>query len=88
MKKAYTKPELFCEDYELSTAIAGNCSAALHAAYTNQSNYTSCSYQIGFDFLFVKDNGECDTYINDGGSWAGDTICYQVPTAAEFAFSS
>lgn len=88
MKKAYSKPELFCEDYELSTAIAGNCTAALHAAYTNQSSYHSCSYQIGFDFLFVESSDVCDTYISDGESWAGETICYQALSDAAFAFSS
>lgn len=85
MKRAYTKPELFCEDYELSVSIAGNCTAGLSAFNVTQSDYLSCGYKMGRGIVFVTE-GVCTTFPS--GEGADGTFCYQVPNAASLAFSS
>lgn len=85
MKKAYVKPELFCEEYELSTAIAGNCTAGLGAYNVTQSDYNTCGYKMGFDVVFLY-KPYCDT-IPDGEGAEG-TLCYQHPNENSLAFSS
>lgn len=85
MKKAYTKPELFCEEYELSTAIAGNCSASLHAYNVTYASAQTCGYKMGPDTIFLAEP-YCDSIPDFEG--ADGTFCYQQPTPSSIMFSS
>lgn len=85
MKKVYTKPELFCEEYELSVSIAGNCGAGFGAYNVNTSDYKSCSYKMGPDKIFVTD-GVCDTIPGYEGE--NGTACYNTVVANNLVFSS
>lgn len=58
MKRAYIKPELFCEEYELSVDIAGNCSQRFSNTATHNDPET-CTYQMMGDTLFVDTNSKC-----------------------------
>lgn len=82
MKKAYVKPELFCEEYELTTAIAGNCGAEFNAFNVNTSDVKTCTYRMMDHFLFISANMACDEQPTD------DELCYQVASPAIMAFSS
>ena len=85
MKKTYVKPEAFCEEYMLSTSIAGNCSGVEHIyGQANLSDYKSCFYRIGLDYLFVSANSDCDTIP----AYDGDLVCYHDPVEASKVFSS
>lgn len=84
MKKTYVKPELFCEEYELSVAIAGNCGSQFSAFNVNTSDVYTCTYKDANEFLFVDTNSNCTEkpdYDNDG-------ICYVTATETTLAFSS
>lgn len=85
MKRAYTKPELFCEDYELSVSIAGNCGSEFPAYNVTQADYEHCGYKMGRGIVFITE-GVCTTFPS--GEGADGTFCYQVPNAATVAFSS
>ena len=85
MKKAYTKPELFCEEYELSASIAGNCGVGFGAYNVTTSDYKSCGYRMGRGIVFIA-TGVCTIFPS--GEGADGTFCYQVPNPAELAFSS
>ncbi len=73
MKKAYCKPELYYESYELSSNIAGNCATGLPVGEVNMSSYSSCAVNVGGgDFLFLNDGIGCTTVPSEG-----DSYCYQ-----------
>lgn len=58
MKRAYIKPELFCEEYELSIDIAGNCGQK----FSNMATHNDpeiCTYQMMGDTLFTDTNSKC-----------------------------
>lgn len=85
MKKAYVKPELFCEEYELSTAIAGNCGTGFSAFNVNSGDPYSCSYTIRNKTVFLNE-GICSIIPETDG--ADGTFCYQQPEDYSRAFSS
>lgn len=85
MKKVYTKPELFCEEYELSAAIAGNCSVGMGAYNVNSGDPYNCSYTMGTKKVFLT-TGICNRVPETDG--AEGTFCYQQPTPASLVFSS
>lgn len=87
-KKAYTKPELFCEEYELSTSIAANCTWVLHRAYTTATERGQCGYKMGTDTLFMEAPICNITPDFDGDDVGFGSVCYQVPTDGALAFSS
>lgn len=84
MKKTYVKPDLFCEEYELSVAIAGNCGSQFSAFNVNASNVYTCTYKDVDYFLFVNTNTNCTEYPE----YDDDMICYVTATETTLAFSS
>lgn len=79
MKKAYVKPQLFYEDFELSHNIA-NCSIAEDDTKT-QANYSdghTCTYDytlvIG-EVIFMEGNNKCGVPMD-----YADGYCYQTGT--------
>lgn len=84
MKKAYSKPELYYERYELSSNIAGNCATGLPVGDILQSYYTDCKVSVGGgDFLFLNEGMGCNTEPIEGNGY-----CYQSFALNEMLFSS
>lgn len=67
MKKAYVKPQLFYEDFELSHNIA-NCSASL-----NHGKNGDCHYEVAGNVTIFLENINC---TNSVGSVEG--YCYET----------
>lgn len=84
MKKVYTKPELFCEEYELSVSIAGNCGAQFSAFNVNTSSITTCTYRDVDEFIFIQANAACTEHP----AYDDDLLCYVTATEGSLAFSS
>lgn len=77
MKKAYVKPQVYFEDFRLSTSIAGGC--AWTASFAE-----NCP---------VKVPGTQETYITDNTCTftvpaTNDKFCYHVPMDNKNVFSS
>ena len=84
MKKAYSKPELYYERYELSSNIAGNCATGLPVNEIGPTDHMSCTVNVGVGMLFLQANSDCDTepIEKDFG------FCYEVYTASNMLWSS
>lgn len=78
MKKQYVKPELYFENFELSTSIA-TCTAIT----TLLSKETSCAYNDGVEVIFLVGNDNCQTTDDGTGKY-----CYDVPNGENTVFSS
>ena len=83
MKKAYKKPEIFFESFNLSSSIAAGCAEkAGHGEYI-------CPVETDFGTGPIKifADGEasgCDTYF----SGVEDSLCYHVPSESLNIFAS
>lgn len=78
MKKQYVKPELYFENFELSTSIA----ACANPTHTPSGG--TCSVDAGNGLkAFTSDMGECNYHPQDG-----DSGCYHQPTEATKLFNS
>lgn len=77
MKKQYVKPELYFENFELSTSIA-SCSPG----YKVNQAPGSCAHPIAGEKVFTS-NPPCETTPQDDGE-----ICYQNPQDGSRYFSS
>ena len=83
MKKAYVKPEVYFESFELSTSIATGCSAGYDHNNTNFGNPDQCALFFSGDRIF-NSSTVCDPKVEfDPGQF-----CYHVPTANDRVFSS
>ncbi len=82
MKKAYVKPQLYFDSFELSTSIATGCSAGYDHDNTNFGSPNNCNYFYGTDKVFLN-LISCD--IEDPGE---SMYCYHVPTPNDKVFSS
>ena len=74
-KKQYVKPELYFENFELSTSIAA-------CAYTDVtlSDGNQCAYETTGGTIFSTSPNPCAYEPNEGG------ICYDIPTANQNIF--
>lgn len=81
MKRIYTKPELFCEEYELSVAIAGDCGDMWTKSNFTQAKIDSCGYRLGDNILFSDSvNSMCTqkALIDvEGGGYCYNTVADQ-----------
>lgn len=81
MKRIYTKPELFCEEYELSVAIAGDCSEMWNKSYFTQAEIDSCGYRMGENILFSYSvNSTCtqkELIDKEGSGYCYNTVADQ-----------
>lgn len=84
MKKAYSKPELYYERYELSSNIAGNCATGLPVGEIGPANYQSCTVNVGVGKLFLDTAIGCDTEPSEKEIG----FCYEVYTATNMLWSS
>jgi len=86
MKKAYSKPRIIFDSFELSQSIAGACE------YITNAQKFVCAITVGDMFvddgskvnLFTVSIDACNTVSDDGEN----SICYDVPYADINCFSS
>ena len=83
MKKAYSKPELYYERYELSSNIAGNCATGLPVGEITQGSYTNCTVKVGDDSWMFTSEPNCNTEPSEDYGF-----CYEVYTATNMLWSS
>ncbi len=78
MKKTYSKPEIFFENFSLSQNIAGDCEEK-----TNTPSQGQCGLDFGPFVVFLDSVGSVCTgagRVEDmGGDGAYGQICYHVP---------
>lgn len=82
MKKTYVRPEVYFENFELSTNIATGCSAGYDHNNTNFGTPDQCALFFGNDRVFVA-APICDIPKDPQVDY-----CYHVPTANDSVFSS
>ncbi len=81
MKKTYSKPDIFYEDFSLSTNIAANCE--LHP-----TEFIGDTFIVDLGGVILLTNMEyCNYHIEDGKN-EFDNLCYHVPTDSYNIFSS
>lgn len=81
MKKSYSKPEIFFEDFSLSTSIAGSCDKIID----NATKYVCAYYDERHNkYVFTDDIGACTTKNEDGTNG----ICYHTPIDTSDLFNS
>lgn len=75
MKKAYSKPEIFFEDFTLTTNIAGTCEHK-----TDNPSMWQCSVNASGINVFLPDITGCEFVVGAaGGDGEFNSICYHVP---------
>ncbi len=82
MKKAYVKPQLYFDSFELNTSIATGCSAGYNHENTTFSNANSCVLKFGTDTVFLN------VAICSLTEFDENQFCYHVPTSNDKVFSS
>ena len=81
MKKHYEAPEIYFDDFSLSTSIAGSCTYIVN----NASKYTCAYHDVRQDkYVFTADIGACIT--KNEGEYNG--ICYHNPYDTTDLFNS
>lgn len=70
-KKTYSKPDIFFEDFSLSTNIAAGCEL-------KPEGFTDNCYVIYGRYRLFSDNGICNRIIEEGRN-EFDNLCYHVP---------
>ena len=79
MKKIYNKPNIFFEDFRLSSNIAGNCNIKTN---TQDDENTCGGYDDNGTILFASLKSCEYTQYQDFG------LCYHVPTGSSSVFVS
>lgn len=86
MKRIYTKPELFCEEYELSVAIAGDCGDMWNKSNFTQAKIDSCGYQMGdyilFSYSVTSTCTQKELIDDDNGNYCYNTVADQLKVFA------
>ena len=73
MKKAYTKPLIVFDCFEINDSIAAGCSFLS----SNQAPYTCPVLDPEFNYTIFSERPTCQS-VPPGGN---DSICYNVPVA-------
>ncbi len=81
MKKAYVKPELYFENFELNANIAASCANQIHNVARDV-----CGLRVdGMGTVFLTGIQGCKDYkINDGDY----DLCYHNPSDTQNLFNS
>ena len=88
MKKLYSAPDIFFEDFSLSTNIAAGCEVK------PVNNAAVCAVQYWRTFIFVNDINACEKKIHDGAlddnhvDSKNNGLCYHVPNSVFNVFNS
>ena len=81
MRKYYSKPEIFFEDFSLSTSITAGCEVQTKTPSQNQ-----CGVLFeGTGYVFMTGMTGCD-FTADNGEFNG--FCYHVPNEDKNLFNS
>jgi hypothetical protein len=80
MKKAYQKPQILFESFQMSSNIASGCELV-----TNLPTQGACGYPTRDGVVFVDMLTGCDIGNADGPY---NTFCYHVPYAESNLFAS
>ena len=91
MKKAYTKPELFCEEYELSESIAGTCGHSLNATQVTSGDVWTCGYKYGPRTTLFTTSGICNSLASNYDEVTFEAqygFCYETSGDNSIVFSS
>ena len=80
MKKAYTKPLIAMESFQLNAAIAASCSSQGYQPI--DFNEETCSYDIYFGTSCLEDVTGGNNVYGDNN----DELCYHGPIAAGVVF--
>lgn len=88
MKRSYSKPDIYYEEFSLSTNIAAGC----EEKPSNSTDY--CGVKFGKSFIFTSAIYGCTSIIPDG-SMIGNLVdgennglCYHNPSADYNVFHS
>lgn len=79
MKKEYSKPMAFVEDFSLQTSIAAGCEFK-----TNNSVQGTCGYPTRNGVVFMSTITGCEYHEPD----TNDSLCYHVPNDYANIFNS
>ena len=84
MKKAYTKPELFYENFSLMGSIANTCGQdGTKAAVTNSADVSNCGYyDANFGGVIFSTEAVCEILT------VGQNLCSSNPMEAITMFGS
>lgn len=78
MKKAYTKPYIAVESFQLDAAIASACSTT--GATPIHYGESSCGYdEISSGYWEYFNLNNCEVDLTGPGDDGSDTICYHGP---------
>jgi hypothetical protein len=72
MKKTYSKPDIFYEDFSLSTNIAASCE--LHP-----TEFIGDTFIVDMGGVILLNNDEYCTFPIEDGKNEFDNLCYHVP---------
>lgn len=83
MKKAYVKPQIAFESFQLTSNIAGDCNQKPNT----QANEATCGYNDN-GWIIFHNEFICDILIDSAGTGAYNRFCYHVPTSDISVFAS
>lgn len=89
MKKAYNKPVLFVESFQLTQSIAGTCSVAAGGNSLGSPNHDSkdtCGWDLGIMVLWVDSSTNCNKLLGTDADFEG--LCYNTPSGGNTIFGS
>lgn len=90
MKKAYQKPIIYIEEYELAQSIAQDCGYTPDSTVGRPTHsapgVNNCGWELDGDIIFI-DNTAC-TEIMDPDEEIGGVGCYNTPTGNTHIFAS
>lgn len=82
MKKAYMKPLVVIESFQLDASIAASCSSQNYIAINYGED--TCTFDNGNFF----NNNNCQLDLTGPGGDGNDTVCYHGPSLAGLTFIS
>ena len=85
MKKEYSSPEIFFDNFALNVNIA-NVNMQCSRNITNQYS-GDCGLQFGNKIVFTISAAGCKFKIQDGSPMV-DGLCYHIPTGDNKLFNS
>ena len=85
MKKEYSSPEIFFDNFALNANIA-NVNMQCSRNITNQYS-GDCGLQFGNKIVFTISAAGCKFKIQDGSPMV-DGLCYHIPTGDNKVFNS
>ena len=88
MKKAYNKPELYVESFQLSQSIASACVAAGGNSFgsPNHASKDTCGWSLVSMVLWVDSSTGCNKFLDVDADFQG--ICYNTPNDGNTIFGS